>query len=81
MGRKSGQSKNTNKKNKAPKEEKELVETVDSLLRLTTLPLHSNLAQSLDCQKQISSLLDRIKLLEDKLGKKTGRVGTIVYFN
>ncbi|KAF7280983.1 hypothetical protein GWI33_005250 [Rhynchophorus ferrugineus] len=76
MGRKSGQSKNANRKNKAPKEEKELLETVDSLLRLTTLPLHNNLTQSLDCQKKISSLIERIRLLEDKLSKKSGRAST-----
>lgn len=75
MGRKtqtstSNKSKNTNKKPKPSKEEKELLDTVDCLLRLTTLPLHNNVSQSLECQKQISSFIDRIKTLEDKLTKK-----------
>ncbi|XP_050299746.1 actin-histidine N-methyltransferase [Anthonomus grandis grandis] len=75
MGRKTPSSNSSNKKTlskkgKPPKEEKELFEAVDSLLRLTTLPLHNSLSQSLECQKQISNLLDRIKFLEDKLAKK-----------
>lgn len=80
MGRKSQNSSNSskpkssNKKPKPAKEEKELLETVDCLLRLTTLPIHNNIAQSLECQKQISSFIDRIKVLEEKLTKKQSKV-------
>ncbi|XP_066260483.1 actin-histidine N-methyltransferase [Euwallacea similis] len=63
-----------NKKAKSAKEEKELLETVDSLLRLTTLPTHSNIPQSLECQKQIAVYLDRIKFLEEKLLKKQNKI-------
>ncbi|CAG9762489.1 unnamed protein product [Ceutorhynchus assimilis] len=63
----------SNKKPKPSKEEKELLETVDSLLRLTTFPIHNNVAQSLDCQKQINSFIERIRVLEEKLSKKQNK--------
>lgn len=80
MGRKvqsqSGSNKNkmSSKQKQAAKEEKELLDTVDSLLRLTTLPIHNSVAKSLECQKQINAYLDRIKALEDKIFKRQNKV-------
>ncbi|KAL1510056.1 hypothetical protein ABEB36_004712 [Hypothenemus hampei] len=64
------------KKQKKPKslnEEKELAETVDNLLAITTLPIQNNIVQALECQKKISSLLVRTQFLEDKLLKKQNK--------
>ncbi|XP_030745557.1 actin-histidine N-methyltransferase [Sitophilus oryzae] len=82
MGRKTNQAttsiktKNSNKKNKTPKEERELLDAVDNLLRLTTLPIHNNLPHALECQRQIISYLDRIRIVEDKLLRKQNKVST-----
>lgn len=49
---------------KLTKQEQELAENIDKLLRITTLPQEPNIRKALDNQREISLLADQIKLLE-----------------
>lgn len=59
------------------KEEKELLENIDKLLRISTIPQQPNILKALENHTEISSITDRIKNLEvhkdsrDSIGNRT----------
>ncbi|CAH0559894.1 unnamed protein product [Brassicogethes aeneus] len=57
-------AKTKNQRNKVSKEEKEIQENVDKLLRISTIPQQGNVVNALKNQKEISAIVEQVKKLE-----------------